>query len=66
MVYADDIHFMTKDADIYRGLQHGGEKAYVYRPGCQCAACRAKEIELSMPDDMAIDKMQCNRKNITH
>ena len=58
MVYPDDINLMTKDAGIHLGLQNGGEEAYVYRPGCQYAACRAKEIKFSMPDDMAIDKMQ--------
>jgi len=66
MAYADDIHYVTKDADIRRGVQHAGEEAYTYREGCQCAACRAKIIELSMPDDMAIDKMQCNREKTVH
>jgi hypothetical protein len=66
MSYADDIHFATKDADLRRGIQHRRERNYTYRPGCQCAACRAKEIENTMPTDMAVDKMQCNGGKTVH
>ena len=66
MTYADDIHYVTKDADIRRGIQHAEEEAYTYREGCQCAACRAKIIEQTMPDDMAVDNMQCNREKTVH
>jgi len=57
IAYADDIHYITKDADLNRGDLHRGDEAYEYWQGCQCAACRAKEIETSMPAGMAIDKI---------
>ena len=66
MAYADDIHYVTKDSDLNRGVRHLGERAYTYRRGCQCAACRAKQIELSMPEDMAVDNMQCNGDKTVH
>ena len=66
MSYADDIHFATKDADLNRAIQHRRERDYTYRPGCQCAACRAKDIEITMPTDMAVDKMQCNGGKTVH
>jgi len=65
IAYADDIHYVTKDADQDREGLHEGE-AYEYRQRCRCAACRAKEIELSMPADMAVDKMQCNGEKTVH
>jgi hypothetical protein len=66
MSYADDIHFATKDADLNRAIQHRRDRDYTYRPGCQCAACRAKDIEITMPTDMAVDKMQCNGGKTVH
>ena len=66
MSNADDIHFATKDADLKRGIQHRRERNYTYRPGCQCAACRAKDIENTMPTDMAVDKRQCNGGKTVH
>jgi hypothetical protein len=65
MAYADDIQYVTKDADTNRGVRHEGAE-YTYQVGCQCAACRAKEIELTMPGDMAEGKMQCNGEKTTH
>jgi len=66
MAYADDIQYVTKDADMNRGIRHVAGAEYEYLVGCQCAACRAKEIELTMPADMAIDKMTCNGEKTTH
>ena len=54
MSYADGIHFAMKDADLKRGIQHRRERVYTYRPGYQCAACRAKDIEITMPTDDGI------------
>ena len=66
LIYADDITFVTKDADNGRGLRHEGEEAYQYHEGCQCAACRAKCIELTIPGDMAASKMICNGDKTEH
>ena len=66
MAYADDVQYVTKDADINRGVRHEEGAEYTYLAGCQCAACRAKEIELTMPVDMAADKMTCNGEKTTH
>ena len=66
LIYADDITFVTKDADNDRGLRHEGEEAYQYHEGCQCAACRGKCIELTIPADMAESKLVCNADKTEH
>ena len=66
LIFADDIHFVTKDADNNRGPRHDGEEAYQYHEGCQCAACRGKFIELTIPADMAESKMVCNGDKTEH
>jgi hypothetical protein len=66
LIFADDIQFVTKDADNDRGLRHEGEEVYQYHEGCQCAACRGKCIELTIPADMAESKMICNGDKTEH
>jgi exonuclease III len=66
LIFADDVTFVTKDGDNGRGPRHAGEEAYQYHEGCQCAACRGKLIELTIPGDMAESKMICNGDKTEH
>ena len=64
--YADDVNFATIDADMRRTAMHNGLENAQRIEGCQCAACRAYEMEIALQEDMAEYNMTMNIGKTEH
>jgi len=64
--YADDVNFATIDADMNRTELHDGQGVNQRIEGCQCAMCRANEIEITLQAEMEHFNMTMNRDKTEH
>ena len=64
--YADDVNFATIDSDLTRTGLHEGQTINQRIVGCQCAACRAYEMETALKEDMAQFNMTMNVEKTEH
>ena len=64
--YADDINFATIDTDMNRTELHEGNEKYQRIVGCECAACRAHEMEIALQADMGEYNMMMNIGKTEH
>ena len=64
--YADDVNFATIDSDLTRSGLHEGQTNNQRIVGCQCAACRAYEMETALKEDMAQFNMTMNVEKTEH